>query len=164
MIESRQLAWPVYLVSAALILIPLSDVFTSLFPWRVLEPRWRFGAVGLISNSLLIPTLGLLLAFVMAALNDHRITRRIIGITALLASSVCLIALVMFALDAVQTRAAVRPEMRVSFNVASVAAAVKTLIAGVTAFAIGWAALRRGRSRVSDSKDGDVPILASIAR
>jgi hypothetical protein len=159
--ESRQLAWPAYLVSAALILVPLSDVLTSLYPWRFFDPRWRFGAVGLVSSSLLIPTAGMLIALVTAAVCDHRVMRKIIGIAALVVATVCVVALFFFGLDALQTSAAVTPQMRLSFNVASIAAAMKTLIASAITLAIGLSALRGGRARASRVKSAEVPLFAT---
>jgi cbb3-type cytochrome oxidase subunit 3 len=159
MLESRQIRWPAYLVAFAMIVVPLADVFTTLYPWRFLEARWRFGAVGLVSNSLLIPTAGLLLAFLTAGFLNHRTMRRIIGAIGMFVAAICLVALLLFVLDAVQTRAGIRPDMRVSFNVASIAAAMKTLLAGVTFLAIGISALRRPK-KTGELAESDVPILA----
>ena len=129
MVQSQRLAAPAYLVCLALVLLPLSDVLTTLFPWQFSEARWRFGAVGLISNALLLPMAGLLIALFTATTLGHARVRVAIGIVSIVASLGCLLALVPFALDALQTRAAVRPEMQVSFNVASITAAAKTLFA-----------------------------------
>ena len=160
MIESRQIAWPAYLVAIAIVVIPLADVATSLYPWRFLEARWRFGAVGLVSNSLLIPMLGVLIAYVTAVILDHRTTRRIIGGVSFAAMALCLVALVMFGLDAVQTRAGVRPEMQLSFGVASAAAAIKTIFATVTFLAIGVAAFRGSRDKAARMKSPDTPLFS----
>lgn len=151
MTDSRQIAVPAYLVSFALIVMPLADVMTTLFPWRLMDSRWRFGAVGLISNALLLPIAGLLIAYIVATVLNHWTLRRVLGALALVGAAIAVVALGLFALDALQTRAAVRPEMRLSFMVASLAAATKTLVAGVTFIAIGLAALR-GR-KPSGSKD-----------
>lgn len=161
MLESRRITWPAYIVASAMIVLPLADVLTSLYPWRLLDARWRFGAVGLVSNSLLLPMAGLLLAFLTALFLEHVTARRIIGGIALLASTLCVLALVAFALDAVQTRAGVRAEMRSSFTVASIAAAIKTLIAAMVFLTIGLGALRRGRERMSKVKQSDVPLFGS---
>ena len=158
MLESRQVAWPAYLVAIAIILIPLADVSTSLYPWRLMEARWRFGAVGLMSNALLLPMPGLLLAYVTATILDHRRTRRVIGILGLAAAVLCVIALGVFGLDAIQTRAGVRPELRLSFNVASVSAAVKTIIAGAAFLAIGIASFR-GRRPTGEVKRASSPLI-----
>ena len=158
MTESRQLAWPAYLVSIGMIVLPLSDVATSLYPWRFMDSRWRFGAVGLVSNALLIPIVGLLLALVMSMLLDHRTLRRTIGIVCGLGAVICLVATGLFGLDALQTRAAVNPQMQASFAVATIAAAFKTVLAMATLAALAFAALRR-RSSVEVKQRG-VPLIS----
>jgi hypothetical protein len=158
MIESRQLAWPAYLVSLGMIFLPLSDVATSLYPWRFMDARWRFGAVGLVSNALLIPVVGLFLALVMSTLLDHRVLRRTIGILCGLGAVICLVAAGLFGLDALQTRANVPPQMHASFTVATLAAAFKTLLAIATLAALSVAALRR-RSNVEVKQRG-VPLFS----
>lgn len=143
--NARYLTVPAYLVAVAMILIPLADSFTTLFPWNVGDARWRFGAVGLISNALMIPLAGLLVAFTVAWMREQRLVLRAIGVLGFLGVLVCLIALIAFALDALQTRAQVRVEMRLSFNVASITAAIKTLLAGATFLAFGVSGWRASR-------------------
>jgi len=141
-----------------MILIPLVDALTSLYPWHPGDARWRFGAVGLVSNALLIPMAGILVAFVTASVLEHRGIRRAIAIIGFAAAALCLAALGSFALDALQTRAAVRPEMRLSFNVASITAAIKTLLAGITFAAFGIAAWKGSATR---KEDRDVPLFTA---
>lgn len=145
MLQSRQLAWPAYLVAVAMILVPLVDAWTTLYPWNFADARWRFGAVGLVSNAMMIPLAGLLVAFVTAWVREQRTLLRVIGGFGFVASVVCAAALVSFALDALQTRAQVRPEMRLSFNVASITAALKTLLSGATFLAFGLSGWRAGK-------------------
>lgn len=128
-----------------MIVIPIVDAATTLFPWNYSEPRWRFGAVGMLSNALLIPTAGLLVAHATSLVLNHTGVRRAISIVGYAAAGLCVLALAMFALDSLQTRAAVRPEMRLSFNVASITAALKTLLAGVTYLTFGLAGRRSAK-------------------
>lgn len=158
MANTRYLAYPAYLVAIAMILIPLADSWTTLFPWNVGDARWRFGAVGLISNALMIPLAGLLIAYTVAWLRDQRLVMRTIGGIGFLGALLCVLALGSFALDSLQTRAQVRPEMRLSFNVATVTAAIKTLLAGATFLAFGlsgWKVIREG-VRKSNSAAGEL--------
>jgi hypothetical protein len=69
-----------------------------------------------------------------------------VGVIGAVTTAICVLALVLFGLDAVQTRAQVRPEMRTSFHVASITAAVKTLFAAVTFGFLSVSALK-GRAR-----------------
>lgn len=161
MLNSRNLSLPAYLVAIAMILIPLADSFTTLFPWNVGDSRWRFGAVGLISNALMIPLAGLLVAVTVAWFREQRFVLRAIGVLGFLGALLCVLALVSFALDALQTRAQVRSEMRLSFDVASITAAVKMVLAGATLTAFGLAGWRSSResSRKSSGAEGGLYTL-----
>jgi hypothetical protein len=155
MLQSKQLAWPAYLVAIAMILIPLADAWTTLFPWNFGEARWRFGAVGLISNALMIPLAGLLIVFVMAWVKEQRVLLRLIGMLSFVGATICVLALALFALDALQTRSQVQPQMRLSFNVATVFASIKTLVAAATLLAFGFSGWRASKgSRKSSGAAG----------
>jgi hypothetical protein len=154
MLQSRLLAWPAYLVAAAMILIPLADSWTTLYPWNFGAARWRFGAVGLISNALMLPLAGLLIVFVLAWLREQKVLLRVIGVFGFVGAALCLLALASFTLDALQTRAQVREEVRLSFNVASITAAVKTLLAGATLLAFGLSGWRGGKGVVVRKSNG----------
>jgi hypothetical protein len=162
MLQSRQISWPAYLVSIAMIAIPLVDALTSLYPWRLGDARWRFGAVGLISNGLLIPVAGILVAYVTATLFDHRLRRRVIGVAGYAMAAICVLSLILFALDALQTRAAVRPEMRINFTVASFTAAAKTLLAAATFLGFGVCAFRDGAPSKKRSEPADVLLSTDL--
>lgn len=153
MTDSRRIASPAYVLALALIMIPLADVAISLFPWRMTEPRWRFGATGVMSNALLLPLVGLLIGLVVSAIAEHRLTRKLIGVVGIIGASLCLVVLIVFGLDAVQTRAAVRPEMRTGFATAAFGAAVKVAIAGVVSVTVAVAALARKGVKILESRD-----------
>ena len=138
----------------AMILIPLADAWTTLFPWNFGEARWRFGAVGLVSNALMIPLAGLLIAFVVAWVREQRALLRVIGVFGFVAATVCILALVSFALDALQTRAQVNPQMLLSFKVATVTAAVKAVLAGATLLAFGFSGWRASKGPGSRKSSG----------
>lgn len=162
MLQSRQLAWPSYLVAISMMVIPMADSWTTLFPWNVGDARWRFAAVGLISNALMIPLAGLLIAFVVAWHREQRGVLRTVGIVGFTGALLCLLAIVSFGLDSLQTRAQVNPQMRLSFNVASITAAVKTLLAGATFLAFGfsgWRAAKKSQARKSSGAAGELYTL-----
>src|SRR3954467_63008 len=102
MAPSRTLAMPTYLVAFALIVIPPFDTIMQLMPLRPGDPRWRFGAFGLLSNAMMIPLVGLLLAFVAATIFEHVRTRQLIGIVSLLVAFGVVGLFVLFGLDALQ--------------------------------------------------------------
>jgi hypothetical protein len=146
MTDQRRLAVPSYLVAAMLIAIPAFDAMMSVAPPHFGDPHWRYGAFGLLSNALMIPAAGVLIVLVTAWTLEHRVTLRVVGVASWLVAAVALLGLVLFALDALQTRAAVVPAMMLSFRVATVTAAAKMII-GVIAFAaFGRAGWQGGRS------------------
>jgi hypothetical protein len=156
--NSRYLAWPAYLVAIAMIAIPFADSWTTLFPWNIGDARWRFGAVGLISNALMIPLAGLLVALTVAWMRSQRLVMRTIGVVGFLGALLCVLGLGSFALDSLQTRSQVRPELQTSFTVASITAAIKTLLAGATFLAFGLSGWKASRhiSRKSNSAAGEL--------
>ena len=140
----QRIAPAAYLVAFALVVIPIFDASMTAFPPHFHDARWRFGIVGLLSNAVLFPVLGALIAVATAALLEHRKTQRALGALALVAVAVCVVAFGMFVLDALQTRAAVRPALSLSFTVASATAAVKLALASVTFCMLGLAGVRGG--------------------
>ena len=140
----QRLAPAAYLVAFALVVIPIFDASMTAFPPHIHDPRWRFGTVGLLSNAILFPAVGALIAVVTAAMLEHGRSQRMLGVLALLTAAVSIAALGTFVLDALQTRATVRPTLSLAFTVASATAAVKLLIASVTFGLLGLAAVRGG--------------------
>jgi len=159
---ARRVALPAYLISATLIAAPLVDVATSLYPWNVGDARWRFGAIGVFTNASALPLGGLLVMLVIAIAADHRVFRRVLTVGGIALGIVGALLLVLFALDALQTRSAVRPEMRLSFTVATATAAAKLLLASITCVCVGLAARRfSGEAAEKEKRPVPEPILWS---
>jgi hypothetical protein len=129
---ARRLAPCLYLVAFILIVVPLFDAAISTLPFRPGNVQWRFGAIGLLSSTLLTPGLGFLLAVVTAVTLQHVLVQRVLAILSWVAVAAVLALLVLFTLDALQTRPMVRPEMRMAFIVASTTAAGKLLLWTIT--------------------------------
>lgn len=136
---SRQLSSGAYLIAAALSVFPLYDSSISVAPWRIASTQWRFGAIGLLSNTLMIVALGALIAVVTAVTLHHDRTRRVLRIASWIFATLLLAAIVAFGLDAVQARAQIRPDLLVSYQLASLTAEVKLLVG-----ALSFAFLGRG--------------------
>jgi hypothetical protein len=159
MSDLRRIAAPAYVVAVVLILLPLAEVLASTSPWRLFDARWRFGFFGVISNALLLPATGLFIAFVAATLFNQKTVRRIIGFIAAVAALICSIGLAVFVLDALQTRAAVRPEMQSNFSTAAIAAGARVIVSLIVCAVIARAAL--ARSRVPVSTSDEVPLFSA---
>jgi hypothetical protein len=152
----RQLAAPTYFVAFALTCIPPFDALMQALPFRIHDPRWRFGAFGLLSNAMMIPVTGLLIAFVAAALFEHRVLQRTLGILALAFAVITAGALIIFGLDALQVRQQVATPMQLAFRVASTTAVTKSILGILTLGAFGLASLKapKGPRREKPQRGG----------
>jgi len=145
----RGLALAIYLVGGTLTILPVLDAWMAVTPVHMDDVRWRFGAAGLAANSLVLPSVGLLLLLATSLVYGHTALRRIVGIVALVGALVFCVGIVFFVLDAVQTRPDVRPAMSGSFLLASSSAVVKMLIAALTFSAVGLAGVHGMRAKES---------------
>ena len=162
MAPQRQLATPAYLVGFALICIPPFDALMQILPDRLSDPRWRFGAFGLMSNAMMIPLTGLLVVFLVAALFEHRLVQKVLGVLSLLLAIVIVGLFVVFALDALQVRPAVVPAASRAFWVATITASAKAMVGVLTLGAFAWAGLRGPRlSRPAVSARPNAMIIGS---
>ena len=158
----RGFALAAYLVGATLIVMPLVDVSVAVSPPHVDDYRWRFGAAGLFANAVMLPNAGLLLLLATAISYGHAAIRRTLGVVAWVSGVLCVIAIAMFGLDALQTRPAVQPGMEMSFTLASVSAATKLLVAGVTLFALGIVGVGGMKRRTRVKEAAPMPPIVSI--
>jgi hypothetical protein len=143
----QQVAAAAYFVALLLIAIPIFDALMSVAPFHLASARWRFAAVGLLSNALMIPAVGVLFAVVTAVMLDHVGTKRAIQALSWGMVVVLIASIGFFGLDSMQTRSAVRPEMHLSFLVASDTAVCKLLL-GVIAFVLFGRTCRTSSVRV----------------
>lgn len=147
--SAKWLAAPAYLVAMLVFVLPLLDTFASLAPLRLTDVGWRYGAAGLFSRSLLLPFVGLLVAFATAVLLEHRWMQRVVAVLALLASLLLMGGIVLFVLDALQLRAQVRLDGRRNFDLLSILAVFKHLLYLVTSVILGVSAWKAGSGIVA---------------
>lgn len=135
----RYLAPAAYMVALVLFVVPIVDASLSVAPWQIGSTQWRYGAVGLLSNALMLPSLGALLGALIAVGLNHYKTQRAIGISSWVMVAIVFVGLVMFVLDAIQARGMIRPQMALSYQVASITALVKLLLGGAVFWSLGRA-------------------------
>jgi hypothetical protein len=155
------LAAPAYCVAALLVITPLGDFLSGVWPWRLGAVDWRFASSGLLSGFLLTPLLGALIAISVAAARGSERALRIFGIATLALSVVCLLVMLLFILDAVQVNSAVPAQQRRAFYDASIKALLKYVMACVASCWLGRSAYRLGSFRMpqrSSEKRGTVVI------
>lgn len=145
----RFLGFAAYLVATTLIVVPFFDAAMSLWPWQPGSAQWRFGAIGLASNALMLPCAGMLIALATSITLGHLRALRLLGMVCAAAAVVTALSIMLFALDAMQTRAQVNPAARLSFNVASITAVAKLMIGTITLAAFARAGTRAAAERPS---------------
>ena len=138
------LAGPAYCVAALLVVTPLGDFASGVWPWRATALDWRFASSGLLSGFLLTPLLGALIAISVAAARGSSRLLRLFGIVTLGAGAICAVVLMGFMLDAVQLRSSIPAEQRRSFMDASVKAFLKYVMASAASCWLGVRAYRLG--------------------
>ncbi len=160
----RYLALPAYAVAAALVLIPLTDASLSLWPWRPGLAQWRFGAIGLFSNALMVPAVGLLIVLTTSLMFGHWRTLRVFGAVCALGALLTFSSMFLFALDAIQTRAQVNLSSRASFDAASITAVGKLLLATISmaGFAVAGLRTRREARAISSAPTREVPLVTPV--
>jgi len=151
-----------YVVGAALILVPMFDAGTSVLPIRFAESRWRYGTVGLLSNSLLIPMAGVALVFAIALTQGHRRTLRALGAIAAMSCVMCVAAIVTFALDALQSQSGIDPKFHFAYIVASSTAAAKLLIGAIAFGYFALAGLKRAPGEVAKLGKRDQVLVGDL--
>lgn len=141
----KSLRWPAYLTIALLVLFPMMDAVLTIWPLRVGEVAWRFGAVGIFSRALMTPLFALVLAYALALLLEQRIAQRIISGLSVLAALTLFSASIFFVLDTLQMRNQVQAQMKTAFDVASSVALGKIVIVASVALLLGILAFRTSR-------------------
>lgn len=159
---NRPLQTAGYLLALLLLVIPLYDAATSVWPPHLGDERWRFGAVGALSNLTLVPMLGIFLALCVATFADDRRVRRYIGwFSALLAVAIAAFS-VLFILDYFQTRTIIRPQLQHVMAVATVNALAKLIISVITLALLSRAGLSGPRAVVRAKRPVAEPARAPL--
>jgi hypothetical protein len=155
----KMFARPGYLLALLMIIVPLFDGVMSVWPLQLSEERWRFGAVGAISNLTLIPLLGFLIALFIAAALDHRRVRRILGWVCAILAVLLAAVVVVFILDFFQTRAMVRPQYKHPMTVATITSLFKQVLTVITLVLLSGVGLSgpKGAGRKAKSKEHAPP-------
>jgi hypothetical protein len=148
---NKNIAFPGYLISLMLFALPLFDNLTSVWPPRLGEERWRFGAVGSLSNVTLLPLIGILFAIAIAIMLNHRRTRRVIGGLCAFFAVVLAALLVIFVLDFFQMRTQIRPQFKHVIDVASATSLVKQTFTILALTLLSWVGLS-GRKAMTKEK------------
>jgi hypothetical protein len=156
----RPLGWAAYGVAFLLIAIPFIDGLITVWPIRVGEITWRFGAAGVASVAIMTPMLGMLIAVLVAVLMSHRRAVLALSVVSLLGAVAGLATLGVFSMDVMQMRPRVRPEVIAGFDRTNIIAVFKYLIGMVVAVSIGLGGLAAAKRMKAEPRGRDARIGA----
>jgi len=142
MAEHRRPAWPFYLTGLVLIVVPAIEYVLTVLPLSPSILSWRYGAVGLLARSIMIPLVGVVLIFGTAVFLEHRWVQRGVMVLGFVGGAALLLAAVLFVFDLLQFRGQVREAVRTAYDGASAMALLKLLAGCVVMIAFGVSALR----------------------
>jgi hypothetical protein len=147
--QTRRVLAGLYPVALLLILSPLVDLLSAVWPIRPSEVSWRFGTFGLITSALVTPIVGLVLLQGAAALLDHVKTLRVVSALNLVVAVLVVVGAALFLLDAVQLRGTVMKTAQQSYDLAAAKALVTALL---EVCALGWTGMGGIRAAGAEGK------------
>lgn len=148
--RSRFLIATGYLLALLLLLLPLLEPVVALLPLQPSQIRWRLQAFGALSQALVLPQLGGVIALGTAVLLGQRRVVRVLAIAALALAALLVVASVLFVLDLLQYRDAVGTGLREYYETAGVIyLSAYVLSAGFLLWvgAVAWRVARRPHHR-----------------
>ncbi len=162
---NRFLVFSGYLMAGYLILAPLAETLAALWPFHAGGAGWRYGATGLVSQSLMTPLLGLLIAVSLAVYCHHWVAARLLAVFSAVGGVAALIAIPLFTLDALQMRGQVPVEQSTSmgaFNAATVSALLMMAATVAITFALARGAWVGTRGTAQEARHNGEGATASF--
>ena len=125
-------------LGALLVVQPPLEVISAAWPLRFGEVGWRFGVIGSFQQLATTFVVGVAVIMLAAYLLGHRVVVRSAAVTALVVVVLFILDAAGFALDYVQLRRMVRPELVHSFDMTSMRAGVTALLSIVALAVLGY--------------------------
>lgn len=151
--KGRSIVWVLYAVGLVLLVSPLLDLIGAVWPPRMGEVSWRFGAFGLATSALASPILAFAMAKIAGVLLEHRVFVRVVAIVDLLLLLLLLAGLAFFALDFLQLRATLATASLGQYDTAGFKAALNGALELIV---LGWMGVAGLRASAGGGK-GPVP-------
>lgn len=141
-----------YVGAFLLIVIPFLQAGQQLWPLKLGDIRWRFGAANAMSSVLLLPFLGMMIVTLVARATENKGMSRVMGALAALFVIGLLGSLVLFGLDALQLKSIVTSQMMEGFQTTSMRVVLVTVMFTVAFSMLMTAAFKnsRGSSTVTN--------------
>lgn len=145
---ARPLALAGYPIALLLIITSLLDTFPKILPADFGSRDWRYGALGLVFNSMVTPLLGLAIAAASAIVARHRGTLRLISGVFLALAALAVIGGLLFIVDFTALASSLSERVTPGFQVATWKTVAIVLLAAPVAAWLGIGGLRAARADV----------------
>ena len=155
--RQRSLLLALYPILLVLIVNQLADVLVSITPMRTDEVTWRYGAQGFLVSAMPTVAIGTALALALAAIQDHRIFARWMGVWAVTFAVIVAVAVISFGLDALQVRRLIPENAKSQFDDQSLKSLVIAVLFVPALFWTGWSAIRFAKG--AGPKDEPAPLV-----
>jgi hypothetical protein len=152
----RRLRVPGYLVMALLGIVTVAEIGIAAWPFRIHDVGWRLAVAGAASGGAGTALLAIFFALLIAVVADDRGVIWFISAMCAVAALLCIVGGGVFALDALQMKGQVKPELVSRYDAALVWGLIKIILAGVVFVGVAISAFRTaigmGRSVVAPGK------------
>jgi hypothetical protein len=149
---ARRIRTPGYLIMALLIVSPLIELCAAAWPFQVHQAAWRLSFVGTAGASLGLPMLGLFFIFLLGVLAADTSALLLVSGASVVAGAFCILEAAIFALDALEMKARVRPGLTERYDAVSAWWLIKLCVAGAILFVLALSAFRAARSARRERK------------
>lgn len=162
---SRAFAGALAFVGIVCIAYPFADLLLNNWPIQVGDIAWRFQFVGMMSQLLITPLIGVAFLAGAGILNQGGPFLKLGGFVSLVTGLLVLLLTVSFILDGLQLRNLVAADEIPIFQMSMIRALLKNLITGVGFIYVGYGAIkagsemRRKRSTPHDPKSANQPAI-----
>ena len=137
-----------------LIVLPILDALSTTWPLQLGVAAWRYGTIGITSNYLLTPLMGLLFAVVAARVLEQRGAMRFLGVLSWIGGLLTLTMLVVFLLDSAEIHHQVVAEAMPTFKLGVVKAAGKLAVFSVFLIVLGFVSWRAAPAAAVEPSEG----------
>ena len=151
-------------VSALLVVYSYLDYALNIWPLKLGEARWRFGAVGVLTNYLGLIMLGTVLWLWFQYLAGNRVHVRVVAVLAGLQTLLLLGLLVGFPLDFLQIRGDVQPDDQWNFKAAAARTGVKLFLSTVAFIWITRAGFKNSKAEGGRGRRESTPLIVGVDR
>lgn len=158
-----------YFFLFSLFMWPVIDLFSNSWPLQPGNIQWRMGFMGLYTAYITTPLLALVLSLGLAFGLSHRVTLKALSALCFLGTVVMVIAMGLFALDAVQLRSGIPMENRVAYTAGTVLTELKFVSAFMVLVFLGWggwktAGAMPGKPKSSERAERTAEVLKAQKR